>query len=485
MTMASNRPPNIGSASLPPSSSASASSRRRQLRQFYVSDTTQHDTIGRARPSSDGSHRKAGRARPSLSEGSHRKAGTSRIPTRKTNKSAEGQKHQAPRPATSAAVASQPPSLSTDESFQAQRFDEVISADHIDMDALREVSWNGIPHQHRAQAWQHLLGYLPLNADRRAATLKRKRSEYRSYVEQHFESPSEDQQNSEQQREIHQIRVDIPRTSNLPFFKTDQVQRSLERMLITWSCRNLATGYVQGMNDLVAVLFLVFLKPHASDCGIDVLSEDGLFNVEADVYWCFTSLISQIQDHYTMDQPGVQRMISMVETVLQKVDVELWQHFQSQGVPIFHFTFKWINCLLSRELSGSAAARLWDTLLSEENSFELLLTNVCVALLHSLRAMLLEMGHDKLLCFLTQEELEMSTKEVEEILSQAYIWKMTVSTEPISEEEVGSKGAEVEEEYGKTREDAPSRESTSNRGNVLDNDEDILQAMMTSDYFLL
>ena len=285
---------------------------------------------------------------------------------------------------------------------------------------------------------------------------------------------------------IHQIQVDCPRTEpNLPFFKTEKVQRSLERILICWSYRHPGTGYVQGFNDLVAVLFLVFLKPHASDCGVDVLSEDSLYNVEADVYWCFTSLISQIQDHYTMDQPGVQRMISMVETVLKKVDRQMWQHFRSQGVPIFHFTFKWINCLLSRELSGSAAARLWDTLLSEEDGFELLLTNVCVALLHSLRATLLEMGHDKLLCFLTQEELKMSTKEVDEILSQAYIWKMTVSTEPIAAEEVGSKGAEVEEETRKVMKDSPSRESASNRGNVLDNDEDILQAMMTSDYFLL
>ena len=437
-----------------------------------MADTTQHDTIGRPRPS--------------LSEGSHRKAA---IRPSDTSASSESGVRGS---GLSAAVTSQPPSLSTDESFQAQRFDEVIGSDRIAMDALREVSWGGIPPRHRAQAWQHLLGYLPLNADRRVATLKRKRSEYRSYVEQHFESSGDYSGRIPEERKlVHQIRVDCPRTlPNLPFFNTEKVQRSLERLLITWSYRNPATGYVQGMNDLVAVLFLVFLKPHASDCGRgieDVLSEDSLFNVEADVYWCFTSLISQIQDHYTMDQPGVQRMISMVEIVLQKVDGELWQHFQSQGVPIFHFTFKWINCLLSRELSGSTAARLWDTLLSEENSFELLLTNVCVALLHSLRATLLEMGHDKLLCFLTQEEMVMSTKEVEEILSQAYIWKMTVSTEPIAAEEVGSEGAKVDEESGKTRKDSttPSKESASNRGNVLDNDEAILQAMMTSDYFLL
>lgn len=248
MTMASNRPPNIAPP-LPSSSSASPASRRRQLRQFYVAETT-HDTIGRPRPtsSSKGSPHKA--ARPT---------GTS-SGTRNTNKSAARQIHDTARHDTkesaeseevpSSGSASAPrPSLSTDESFQAQRFDEVICADHIDMDALREVSWNGIPHQHRAQAWQHLLGYLPLKSDRRAATLKRKRSEYRSYVEQHFDSSGDySGRTIEERKMIHQIQVDCPRTEpNLPFFKTEAVQRSLERTLITWSYRNPATGYVQGM----------------------------------------------------------------------------------------------------------------------------------------------------------------------------------------------------------------------------------------------
>ena len=234
------------------------------------------------------------------------------------------------------------------------------------------------------------------------------------------------------------------------------------------------------------MLFLVFLKPHASDHGVDVLSDNSLFDVEADVYWCFTSLISQMHDHYTIDQPGIQRIVAVVEVVLQKVDLQLWQHFQNEGVPIFHFTFKWINCLLSRELSGSTAARLWDTLLSEENGFELLLIHVCVSLLCSLRLTLLEMGHDKLLCFLTQEELHMTTKEIEEILSQAYVWKMTVSTEPIAVDEANGEGDDVEGESEKAMQESSSKESASNnRGSVLDNDEDILQAMMTSDYFLL
>lgn len=80
----------------------------------------------------------------------------------------------------------------------------------------------------------------------------------------------------------------------------------------------------------------------------------------------------------------------------------------------------------------------------------------------------------------------MTTKEIEEILSQAYVWKMTVSTEPIAVDEADGEGVDVEGESEKAMQESPSKESASNnRGSVLDNDEDILQAMMTSDYFLL
>ena len=357
------------------------------------------------------------------------------------------------------------------------------------MDELREACWNGIPHQHRSQAWQHLLGYLPLNADRRAITLKRKRDEYKSYVEQHWESSGDySARTVEEKKMIHQIQVDCPRTEpNLPFFKTEAVQRSLERLLLTWSYRNPASGYVQGMNDLVALLYMIFLKPHAQDAsGIDVLSEDNLFIVEADVFWCFSSLISKMHDHYVQDQPGIQRMISDIDNLLRKVSTDLWQHFKTEGVPIFHFTFKWINCLLTRELPLTSAARLWDSLISEgDDGFEQLLICFSCALLHSLRGTLLEMSHDQLLKYLTQEELQMPPKKVEELISQAYIYKMTVSTEPEAAADDSSEKSSGNTQQQQQQQQAPSKEAVNNRSNMSDSDEDILLAMMTSDYFLL
>mmetsp|Transcript_5256 Transcript_5256/g.14919 ORF Transcript_5256/g.14919 Transcript_5256/m.14919 type:complete len:440 (-) Transcript_5256:77-1396(-) len=439
--MSSNRPPDIIRSS-PSSSSVSSSSRRRQLRQFYVAETTQHHDTTTTIQRRPRRHHAAARSEPEAAEA--------------------------------------PVSATTDESYQAQRFDEVIAADHVNMDDLREVCWNGIPSQRRAQAWQHLLGYLPLHVDRRTTTLKRKRDEYKSYVEQHWESSGDYAARTiEERKMIHQIQVDCPRTEpNLPFFKTEAVQRSLERLLLTWSYRNPASGYVQGMNDLVALLYMVFLKPHAQDSG-DVLSEGNLFIVEADVFWCFSSLINQILDHYVQDQPGIQRIISEIDNLLQKVSTDLWQHFQTEGVPIFHFTFKWINCILTRELPLTSAARLWDSLLSEgDDGFEHLLICFASSLLHSLRGTLLEMRHDQLLQYLTQEELQMSPRKVEEMISQAFIYKMTVSTEPVSSEKP-SGDAQLQQQQ-----QSPPKESVI-RSNVLDSDEDILQAMMTSDYFLL
>ena len=93
------------------------------------------------------------------------------------------------------------------------------------------------------------------------------------------------------------------------------------------------------------------------------------------------------------------------------------------------------------------------------------------------------MSHDQLLTYLTQEELQMPPQKVEELISQAYIYKMTVSTEPEAAADDSSEKSSGDTQQ--EQEQAPPKESMNNRSNVLDSDEDILLAMMTSDYFLL
>lgn len=43
----------------------------------------------------------------------------------------------------------------------------------VDLEALRELAWSGIPAELRPVCWQLLLGYLPPNRERRCARLFR------------------------------------------------------------------------------------------------------------------------------------------------------------------------------------------------------------------------------------------------------------------------------------------------------------------------
>ena len=63
-------------------------------------------------------------------------------------------------------------------------------------------------------------------------------------------------------------------------------------MLYVWALRHPASGYVQGINDLATPFYAVFLEPYAGlDATTVTASDDELFAVEADVYWCLTRIL--------------------------------------------------------------------------------------------------------------------------------------------------------------------------------------------------
>lgn len=108
-------------------------------------------------------------------------------------------------------------------------------------------------------SWQLLLGYLPTNADRRVVTLERKRKEFLDGVKQAFSRGA----SGLDQTIWHQISIDVPRTNpHLPLYGYEATQRSLEKILYVWAIRHPASGYVQGINDLVTPFFQVFLSAY-------------------------------------------------------------------------------------------------------------------------------------------------------------------------------------------------------------------------------
>ncbi|GAO15334.1 hypothetical protein UVI_02041570 [Ustilaginoidea virens] len=316
------------------------------------------------------------------------------------------------------------------------KFKKLLQASSIPLAELRALAWSGVPGEVRAMTWQLLLSYLPINSERRAATLERKRKEYTDGVRQAFERAGLNAASPGRARGLdeavwHQISIDIPRTNpHIELYSYEVTQRCLERILYVWAVRHPASGYVQGINDLVTPFFQVFLGLYIADPNVEAGMDPGqlpksvLDAVEADSFWCLTKLLDGIQDHYIVAQPGIQRQVGALRGLTARIDSALSKHLEQQGVEFIQFSFRWMNCLLMREMNVKNIIRMWDTYLAEEQGFSEFHLYVCAALLVKWSDKLVKMDFQEIMMFLQSLPTKAWTeKDVELLLSEAFIWQ--------------------------------------------------------------
>ncbi|KAI0134157.1 rab-GTPase-TBC domain-containing protein [Xylariales sp. AK1849] len=316
------------------------------------------------------------------------------------------------------------------------KFKKILQATTISLPDLRALAWGGVPEEVRAMTWQLLLSYLPTSSERRVATLERKRKEYLDGVRQAFERGGNAPAPSGRSRGLdeaiwHQISIDVPRTNpHIELYGYEATQRSLERILYLWAIRHPASGYVQGINDLVTPFWQVFLGTYITDCNIESGMDPGqlpkavLDAVEADSFWCLTKLLDGIQDHYIVAQPGIQRQVAALRDLTARIDSDLARHLENEQVEFIQFSFRWMNCLLMREISVKNTIRMWDTYLAEEQGFSEFHLYVCAAFLVKWSSKLLKMDFQEIMMFLQAlPTREWTEKDIELLLSEAYIWQ--------------------------------------------------------------
>ncbi|KAF6259561.1 rab-GTPase-TBC domain-containing protein [Scenedesmus sp. NREL 46B-D3] len=315
--------------------------------------------------------------------------------------------------ATGSAASSDVSQSRASSSIRVAKFHKLLNEPLVDLDALRELSWSGIPQELRPVCWRLLLGYLPPNKSRQASVLARKRREYLDMVPEFYDIEN----NQRTEEEVGALRQPA-------------IQKSLERMLYIWGIRHPASGYVQGMNDLVTPFLAVFLSealPGPMDSWTpDSLTEGVMLDVEADCYWCLSKLLEGIQDHYTYAQPGIQRTVFRVKELISKNNVAIVDHLDREGIDFLQFAFRWVNCILIREVPFAAAIRLWDTYLAEGGRFADFLVYVCAAFLACWQKDILGLEFQELMMFLqklpTQDWQEL---QIESVLSNAYVLRNT------------------------------------------------------------
>ncbi len=135
---------------------------------------------------------------------------------------------------------------------------------------------------------------------------------------------------------------------------------ALARILLIFARTNTAIQYIQGLNELAAVIYHVFYMetPRTSD--------DWPF-VEHDVFWCFSTLVSHIVDIYSRElftsKFGLKGHLESMSDLLQQTDAELGDQLKTLAISPEFYAIRWFVLLFSGEFELPEVTRLWDVLL--------------------------------------------------------------------------------------------------------------------------
>uniref|UniRef100_A0A7S3NPE7 Rab-GAP TBC domain-containing protein n=1 Tax=Aureoumbra lagunensis TaxID=44058 RepID=A0A7S3NPE7_9STRA len=246
------------------------------------------------------------------------------------------------------------------------------------MDELKKSANDGLVATKRALVWRILLKYLPIEESQWSEKLVNQRKLYAQFLQEFFAESDvfnggQDKENIscggliEDAELMNEIQKDIIRTQpNIEFFVSNEHQAAMKRILFIYAKLNPGVRYVQGMNEVLGVLYYVFANSLAID------------KPEADAFFCFTNLMSELRDLYihSLDHSdtGLLGHISKLNDLLQQIDPELWTHlYLVNQLNPSHYALRWMTTLLTREFSLPQTLRLWDSLFASVSRTDFLI----------------------------------------------------------------------------------------------------------------
>jgi len=274
---------------------------------------------------------------------------------------------------------------------------------------------------------------MPLNKEKRDATIQRKRDEYANFAQMYYHSIKQNELDETEKKTLKLIKDDVHRTQpDLPLFHEPSIQQMLIRLLWVWHVRHPASGYVQGINDLTAPFICAFMKEYIEldydNFGVPPdfktkITDDVISKLEADVYWSLCKILDGILDNYTLSQMGTQKALNKIKDITKKIDANLYNHLEKNEVDFTFFSIKWMFCLLVREFPLKVAMRLFDTYISDEQGFNVLHIYVCAALLLKWSLKLKKLNFSEIMIFLqNMPTKDWGEQDIEMIIAEAYVF---------------------------------------------------------------
>jgi len=324
--------------------------------------------------------------------------------------------------------------------IKIRRMLEQLNRSNIDIDSVKILCFNGLVEDCRglrSTVWKLILYYFPSDTSQWTETMETKLKEYNNYRETYIPTLIPIDLSGYKEQLWEDVEKDIRRTrSDVAFFiepidKTTTVDPSflyelshfkkmeltkgqqenyiythadiLGRILYIYGCRHPETRYVQGMNEVLAVIYYVFAKDCISGCEK---------YIESDAYFSFENMMEELKDSFNMEadttSKGIRAKLKDIENVIKRNRKDLWEIFQHNSIDINIFAIRWQMLLLCQDFLMPDVVRLWDSLLSDMVRFNFF-SYVCLGLVVNVEKEILEGGFDEIVNAIREspEKIEM------------------------------------------------------------------------------
>ena len=304
------------------------------------------------------------------------------------------------------------------------------------------------------------------------------------------------------------INKDLDRThQEIDLFLQNKIKNILANVLYVWSKENKEVSYRQGMNELLAIIFLVFYPYYFSSTRkpkntkndiIEFLKDIELYKediyiffhdeeeIQSDLFFTFEALMKKGMTNLfdpkilQKDDPGYKiyeifpqmwkddsdenkptyiyrRCALLTKEKLKSLDNDLYSHFKKIDLNCGVFLQRWLRCIFCREFKLEDVFLIWDIILYNEYINEktqkyafIYMEYICIAMIFKIRDKLKDSDQNE--CFTTLFKYP-ETKDIMEII------KLSKKVEQAINERLNGKNSNVYDILGimKPIESEPSR----------------------------
>ena len=317
-------------------------------------------------------------------------------------------------------------STTSSEKEKVECLSDFIKKNEFNNKILKQIIKNGIPNQLpclRALLWKSLIGYLPINdlSQWKKTTIEHFQK-YRKFVKEFKEFPDNITDKSDQKL-IAQINKDLPRTRpEIKFFKEkSKISKNetnydvIKRILYIFAKKHSDLSYVQGMNEIVAIIYYIYnldespyIKPF----------------IESDTYFSFELLIQEIKPIFMMEninysQLFISLQIKQINDILNAAEPELLKYFKKKDVLIDNFLMRWLLVLFAQEFSLNTSISFWDRLFTQKNKMRFIcFISSSILIINKNKLMTMEM--EDIIFWAQQFGTVVNDSNIDEIVKNAF-----------------------------------------------------------------